>query len=316
MLNKLRFQALIVRPKSLFSKCFVEVPVGESKPFYRMYRRYLRLTDSTIYVLDADKLWMERYNQISFPVFKARLATGKIFRNFHVELRNKVTLRLHDSVNKILSEIEVFFNFAHRFLNEMQRTGHRISVDKMKSMLPFGYDAIKKDQFIETFRLLYATNHGLGGDTAAYCRVYKMSDGTESFQLIQSGYDNTRQLYRSSFTSIVKSEEICMYCATKDPIVKVSEFLNSLGIADYCRQGGDQPAIFIRINNPYYLNSMIRGGRYHNRILENIYEKYNYSERIFTYFFTTKMTNEQRWDFIEAYFLGESEEKLLNFVQA
>jgi hypothetical protein len=87
-----------------------------------------------------------------------------------------------------------------------------------------------------------------------------------------------------------------------------------LGVADYYRQGGDQPAIFIRINNPYYLNSLIKGGRYNNDILESIYEKYRYSERIFTYFFTTKMTNKQRWDFIEAYFLGESEEKLLNFV--
>ena len=102
----------------------------------------------------------------------------------------------------------------------------------------------------------------------------------------------------------------------KDPIVKISEFLNSLGFADYARQGGDLPAIFIRINNPYFLNALIKSGKYRNDILESIYEKYRFSERIFTYFFTTKMTNEQRWDFIEAYFLGESEEKLLNFVPA
>ena len=163
---------------------------------------------------------------------------------------------------------------------------------------------------------MYATNHGLGGDTSAYCSVYKTSDGTESFQLIQSGYENTSHLYRSAYKSAVTSNEICVYCDTKDPIVKVSEFLNSLGYADYARQGGDLPAIFIRINNPYFLNALIKSGKYRNDILESIYEKYRYSERIFTYFFTTKMTNEQRWDFIEAYFLGESEEKLLNFVPA
>jgi hypothetical protein len=105
-----------------------------------------------------------------------------------------------------------------------------------------------------------------------------------------------------------------VYCDLKDPIIKVSEFLNSLGVADYYREGGDQPAIFVRINNPYYLSSIVNSGKYHNDILANIYEKYEYSERIFTYFFTAPMTNDQRWDFIEAYFLGEPEEKLLNFV--
>lgn len=314
LLNKLRFHSLIVRPKSLFSKCYVEVPAKETRSFYRLYHDYLRHITDTIYILDADKFWMEKYNGISFPMFKSKLATGQIFRDFHVELRNKVTLTLHDSVKNILTEVESFFCLAHQFLNDMQRTGHRMSTEKMKSLLPSGYDTLKKDQFVETFRLLYATNHGLGGDTATYCSVYKTSDNTESFQLIQSGYDNTSHLYRSAYNSSITSNEICVYCATKDPIVKISEFLNSLGLADYYRQGGDQPVIFVRINNPYYLNSIIRGGRYRNDILESIYEKYRYSERIFTYFFKTKMTNEQRWDFIEAYFLGESEDKLLNFV--
>lgn len=90
--------------------------------------------------------------------------------------------------------------------------------------------------------------------------------------------------------------------------------MNSWGIADYQRQGGEQPAIFVRINNPYYLNMLIRKKRYENNLLKSIYEKYQYSERIFTYFFTTPMSDKQRWDFIEAYFLGASEDELLHFI--
>lgn len=314
LLNKLRFHSLIVRPKSLFSKCFVEVPAIETRSFYRYYKEYLTHITDTIYILDADKLWVEKYYNISFPMFKSKMALGKIIKDYHVELRNKVTLTLHDSVKATLAEVENFFNQAHRFLNEMQITGHRMGIDKMKSLLPSNYTALKKEQFVETFRLLYATNQGLGGDTAAYCTTHKTSDGKESFQLLQSGYDNTRNLYLSAYSSNVKSRELCVFCNTHAQIVKVSEFLNSLSLADYYRQGGDQPAIFIRINNPYFLNALIRSGKYHNDILSGINEKFNYSQRIFTYFFTTKMTNEQRWDFIEAYFLGESEEKLLNFV--
>jgi len=316
LLNKLRFHSLIVRPKSLFSKCFVEVPEVEARSFYRLYHDYLRPTKDNIFILDADKFWNDKYSSYSFPMFKSKLATGKIFKDFHVELRNKVTLSLHDSVKNVLSDIESFFNEAHRFLNEMKISGHRLSVVTMKSQLPSGYNPIKKDQFVETFRLLYATNHGLGGGTAAYCTVYNTSDGTEYFQLLQSGYENVYLLYRTTYKKTVTSNEILSYCSLNDPLIKISEFLNSLGYADYSRQGGDQPAIFIRINNPYYLNALIRSGNYRNDILESIYEKYRFSERIFTYFFTTEMTNEQRWDYIEAYFLGESEEKLLNFVDA
>lgn len=310
LLNKLRFHALIVRPKSLFSKCFVEVPMEETKVFYRLYHDYLRHITDNIYILDADKIWTEKYNNVSFPQFKFKLSEGKVFKDFHVQLKNKVTLCLHDSVEEVKQAVDEFFHYAHRFLNEMSSSHHRIDFNTMKSSLPPSYDNLKREQFLETFRMLYTTPNSLGGDIAAYCNVYK----SESFQLMQSGYENVCNLYKSAYDNLVKSADLCVYCDAKDTIVKLSEFLNSLGVADYQRAGGDQPAIFVRVNNPYYLNMLIRNKSYENDILNNIYEKYRFSERVFTYFFTTPMTDEQRWDFIEEYFLGASEDRLLNFV--
>lgn len=318
LLNKLRFHALIVRPKSLFSKSYIEVPQSETKDFYRLYHDYLKHLTDTIYLFDADKYWTEKNNNISFPQFKYKLSEGKLFRDFHVELKNKVTLCLHDSISNVKDAIVDFFHYAHKFLNEMSSSHHRIDFNTMKSSLPPSYDNVKREQFLETFRLLYATPNGLGGEIAAYCSIFTSHEGEvhqkDAFQLIQSGYENVANLYFSAYDSLIRSKELCIYCKSKDVIVKLSEFLNSLGIADYQRQGGDQPAIFVRINNPYYLNSLIRSRNYENDILNNIYEKYRFSERVFTYFFTTNMTDEQRWDFIEEYFLGASEERLLNFV--
>ena len=319
LLNKLRFHSIIVRPKSLFSKCFVEVPMSETKDFYRIYHEYLKHITDNIYILDADKIWTERYNSISFPKFKYKLAEGKVFPDFHAELKNKVSLVLHDSIKNVQLSIEEFFKHAHTFLNTMSREHRRIDFDTIKSSLPSSYDSLKREQFLETFRMLYATPNGLGADIAAYCSIFTSQEsdsaGTrDSFQLMQSGYENVANLYRSAYEQLIHSTDITVYCDSKDNMVKLSEFLNSLGVADYQRVGGDQPAIFIRINNPYYLNSLIRSRDYENDILSSIYEKYRFSERIFTYFFTTKMTDEQRWDFIEAYFLGESEDRLLNFV--
>lgn len=318
LLNKLRFHALIVRPKSLFSKCFITVPEEETRVFYRLFHDYLRHITDTIYILDADKIWTEKYNNISFPQFKFKLAEGKIFKDFHMTLKNKVTLCLHDSVENVKQAIEEFFYYAHKFLNEMSSSHHRIDFGTMKSSLPPSYDNLKREQFLETFRMLYATPNALGGDIAAYCSVFTSRESEahsrEAFQLMQSGYENVANLYKAAFDNLIHSNELCVYCDAKDKIVKLSEFLNSLEVADYQRIGGDQPAIFVRINNPYYLNMLIRDRNYENDILNSIYEKYRLSERIFTYFFTTPMTDEQRWDFIEEYFLGANEERLLNFV--
>ena len=318
LLNKLRFHALIVRPKNLFSKCFIEVPTNETKNFYRIYHNYLSHITNNVYILDADKIWTEKYNSISFPKFKHKLVEGKIFPDFHITIKNKISLILHDSIENIRISINEFFKYSHIFLNKMSSEHHRMDFDTIKSSLPSSYDNLKREQFLETFRMLYATSNGLGGEVATYCSIYTSSKGNngiqESFQLMQSGYENVSNLYCSAFEHLIKSTDITAYCDPKDKMVKLSEFMNSLGIADYQRLGGDQPAIFIRINNPYHLNMLIKKGNYENDILTSIYEKYRYSERIFTYFFTTKMTDEQRWDFIEAYFLGESEERLLNFI--
>jgi hypothetical protein len=44
----------------------------------------------------------------------------------------------------VLTDVEQFFNQAHCMLNEMIRTGHRMSIEKMKGLLPSTYDALKK----------------------------------------------------------------------------------------------------------------------------------------------------------------------------
>lgn len=314
LLAKLRFHAIIVRPKSLFSKCYVEVPLKESKDFYRTYHEYLRHITDKVFLLDADRFWTEKYHSISFPQFKSKLAEGKIFCDFHATLRNQLTLCLHDTVAKVRAKVEEFFLQAHKFLDEMSTTHRRIDFVSMKSALPRCYDSQRKEQFVETFRMLYATS--VNNDrTTAYCSVFSFEQTGNTFQLLQSGYESVMHLYLSQYDKLISTHDLRCYCDSHDDIVRVSEFLNSLGVADYRLQGGDEPVIFVRINNPYYLSTLVRSKNYENRILNDIYEKYRLSERIFTYFFSTPMTDQQRWDFIEAYFLGETEEKLLNFIQ-
>lgn len=316
LLNKLRFQSIIVRPKSIFSKCYIEVPLKEKKDFNRINHNYLKLVKDCIYHFDADKYWTEKNNSISFPQFKFKLQEGSIFKDFHIKLMNKVSIVLNYSIDEIKESINNFFEISNKILTDMSETHHRIKFEKIKSLLPKDYDSEMCERFIETFRLLYVTSTKLGGNTP-FCNIItsnKNEDYSNEFQLIQGGFEKVSSVYTSTYNKFIHKQDITEYCDETNPIVELSEFLNSLGLADYQRVGGDQPLIFVRINNPNYLEMLVKSKRYENTILKNIYEKYTYSEKIFTYFFTTKMTDEQRWDFIEEYFLGANEERLLNFV--
>lgn len=311
LLDKLRFLSLIVRPKSIFSKCFISVESNQSKEFYRKYNAYLTKEVENVYLLDADRLWSDRFSRLSFPTFKFKLNEGSVFEDFKAAIRLKITLRLHSDIPSVKKEIEDFFSFSNAFLLDMATGHHRLKVSVMKTRLPHFWNSEKKERFIESFKMLYAVPHNCD---KAYCSIYNSLNNAIpelSFQLIQSGYEDVGDKYMSLFKKYVTAPDFVSYVARNDALPWLCEFLNSLGLATYRREGGEEPMIFVRINNPSYLNYLVRRKDYENAILNNIYEMHSYSERIFTYFFTTPMTDEERWDFIEDYFLGSPENQLI-----
>ena len=311
LLNKLRFNAIIVRPKNLFSKAYISVSKHQKEKFEANYAKFIKLVDANTctYKVDIDEIWTLLYSNYSFANFKSKVAAGSVFSGFNTTITNKVDIQLNvTSTKDARSLLERFFTNAHKILAKMSSEHRRVSFDEVKTLLT-GYSDLQKEEFVETFKIVYA--HDADPETSSefpsYCRIYN-----ESFQLMQHGYERLETIYLKAFDQHMDALGKTFYCTTFSPIIKLAELLNSLSIGDYERLGGDTPAIFVRINNPVYLNDLVRKGRYSNAILNNIYQKYDYSERVFSYFFTQNMSDKQRWNFIEAYFLGASEEELMS----
>lgn len=74
--------------------------------------------------------------------------------------------------------------------------------------------------------------------------------------------------------------------------------------------GGEVPAIFIRINDPVKINWLVRND-YENEILKGVEGRQKISVKIMEHFFTSKMDNDKRWEFIEDFFLGKQVDDLL-----
>lgn len=314
LLNKYGFRSIIVRPKSMFTKSFLRFKTkNDALRFNNRFSGYATMThDERVVMLDSDTYWEKFYSNISFPSFKYKMANGEIFKDFESEVVVKVDITLNDERLEVTKKkMGQFFTLSHTFLDKMATSRHRLAVSDMMDSLPKTMSAEDKESFLETFKNLYS----IEGREEPFCSIYRTENGTkESFQLNKSGYNVLESKAHAAFKRYFEDKqenEISVFCAKDANPVFLAELLNGLNLATYQKAGGNEPAIFVRINNPLRLNDIVRRGDYENDMLKNIYERFDYSERVFTYFFRTKMTDSERWDFIEKYFLGASEEELL-----
>lgn len=312
--NKLGFNSLIVRPKSLFSKIYIKSIDGLHDEFYRNYHQYLRhldKSDKSIFVLDGESIWNDKFNNYSFADFKRRLIENKIFQDYKLEIINKIDIECKGSLDSTACDLRDFFKYSNDCLNYMSTSHHRLSKSVINNLLRGKLTEDQENIFWEAFKLVFTFNHGSEKDPIIYCSV-KTKQTHEELQLERQGYEREEGVYFDAFKQYITAKKVTLYSNTNSEFVRLAELMNILELADYQRLGGDS-AIFVRINNPFYLNNLVRTNLYKNDILNDIHNKFNFSEKIFTYFFTSKMSNERRWDFIEAYFLGASESELLSF---
>lgn len=315
-LNRSRFKyALIVRPKNLFVNVFIRVDASQVKAFREVYSKYIStlIGCKNSFELDAEKFWHEQMNSLSFPAFKRKLVNGDVFKKFKVEVINKLDLFLNCNPEQALSKLKLFFDSAESLLKQMAGmkgvgTKH-LRFSQVRAHIEG--TVAEKEVFFNTFFLVYADKE------TGYIRVNRQhiysGEDKEMVFFERNGFEALRGYYLKLASQFITSKNNTIYCPQGAEIIKLAEIINSLGIGTYQCQGGTDPKTFVRINNPNHIQRMVSRGRYINSILVDIYQKHRFAERIFSHFFCTEMSDKERWDFIELYFLGASEEELLRF---
>ena len=75
--------------------------------------------------------------------------------------------------------------------------------------------------------------------------------------------------------------------------------------ATYEIVGGEQPEIFIRLNDPEKIRRIVYGEiKYSNSYVTKAKQKHEREVKILRKFFTDPLGDEARWDYVERYFLG------------
>lgn len=316
LLRRHNYNVLIVRPKNMFSKAYISVPDDILDTFQHKYAKYIKADASTpgIFLLDCEELWNRHFSDITFSKFKYQLGTGKLETTFMTELNrvtivNKLDMALDGTIDRTVTALEKFFDLSESILDWMADRHKRYSIDTIRTTVLKGMNRQQQEMFLETFKFIYCTGSN------PYCKLCNATAGDKApeLQLTGEGYSSVRARFLNQFSQKVRSTETRLYAQPGDDIFELAQLLDSLGLATYQRVGGEKPSIFVRVNNPFFLTSLSKNQHYENRMLKSVYDKFECSKQLFTHFFTHKMDNTARWNFIEDYFLGTPVERLLEY---
>ncbi|MBO5498586.1 MAG: hypothetical protein J5990_04245, partial [Bacteroidales bacterium] len=93
--------------------------------------------------------------------------------------------------------------------------------------------------------------------------------------------------------------------------IRLGSLLEIMGLMTFESRGGDNPMIFIRINDPLRIQNDVNS-KYENILLKKTMKRHSSSTELFDHFFLHAFDNVERWNFIEDFFLGASNDDLLD----
>lgn len=333
--DKYNYKVLISRPQSVFTKAYVVIQrehlqdvlnsrFGRCFTYVQKGRYMERQKDGTllsdigdIYSVDLKKIWEDFHPNISFPQFKYWYFNKQAAAHNNVEImpgirdffspRQKVTVEaskdylLCDIRNMILEDFEFIANVLYEnFRNKF------FTIDDFAKLLSERYGMTKARMIANSlFDLVDPNGTCVKHRTnEAICRTqYSLANGNFKEYMRKS---ITKSKIISNFSGVQGASYSSYMSLVSDEWSSLSlKLLSVFGYITYEIVGGEEPEIFIRLNDPNKVRGIVMGNIYYsNNYVTKARQKHNRDVEILSRFFTELTTDEERWDYIENYFLG------------
>lgn len=333
--DKYNYKVLISRPQGVFTKAYVVIQrehvqdvlssrYGRCFTYIQEGRYMERQKDGTllsdtgdIYSVDLKKIWEDFHPNISFPQFKYWYFNKQAAAHDNVEImpgirdyfspRQKVSIEaskdylLCDVRNMILEDFEfianvLYDNFRKKFFtidDFAKLLSERYGMTKARMIANSLFDLVDPNCTCVKHR----TNEAIGRTQYSLAngnfKEYMRKSITKS--RVVSNFSGVHGASYSSYMSLVSDEWSALSL----------KILSVFGYITYEIVGGEEPEIFIRLNDPSKIRGIVMGNIYYsNNYVTKARQKHNRDVAILSKFFTELSTDEARWDYIENYFLG------------
>ena len=334
------YPVLLVRPRSLFSKCYACVPHEIQNDFLtsRYAKFAVEVSDinqncrfnsgnhysseyvtkdlGCIYELDLKAIWENYFENLSFPQVKKMFFDKELFEFKQlIYPRYRFSIEFSESAEKVRIQFENYFDLIKKCFSEI--SGQFFPKNDLINLFDNELkNKVTSRKIANVMLNLFVTdtNWGESGRTYNHDEFIqkKTTEKGDFYRIIDKAYFKLKgrflRTFEDLFRNSMSNNELLKYIAYGDVrenhVIKLAYLLEAMELGTYELSGGKNPEIFIRINDPYKIRVMVQRNEYSNAILTDIDRRHKKSIDIMRRFFTEEYDDLERWDMIEGYFLG------------
>ena len=335
---KYKIPVIITRPRAMFTSAFIVIaPEIKKEILSSEYGKYLKIESKgrnrekernyivsdvgDIYSIDLKRMWEDMFDRMSFASFKYQFYSEKekILGKFSqfIYPRMKVTIQMIDEEksfvgirDKILDNInkvsDILSEFQHQqgeftMVQFKQKLNHVFKNSVIAENIANGYFRCIEDNENSFYSKPFYITKRIG-DVIKY-RIVNTSYRQKAETLIYKS-QIIKELNNLNVNKIEKYKT-----SDRDKLKNITKALTLLSMFDiiqYDMYGGQNPEIFIRINDPARIKAIAEKSIvYKNNIVKKAIEKHDRDIEILEKFIMELNTDEERWNYIEDYFLGK-----------
>ncbi|MBQ9202375.1 MAG: ATP-dependent DNA helicase RecQ [Bacteroidales bacterium] len=317
-LAKYRFNVVIARPKQLFVKAYART---NEFGYNFLMMNYKNCIDSVVkeenghywMLLDLDKVWKKNFVDITFPLLKKRFYDQELFSDknlllvpevrFDFEFTSDFT-KSYAYISDILEATSGYFSISLTSFKE---------VDLENQLVKSIPDGRKREQYV---RFILTTYSDIGNkETDSFLQARRNGHGQFFFvknNNYEKKFSNLKRLFYELFgNGQQKVTRYRQYGGTRAlDLYRLGGLFDLFDLGTFGCRGGENPMIFVRINDPEKVRRDSENMKYENLILKRTLNKNKISSELFDYFFMNDFDDKKRWSFIEDFFLGMDNDDL------
>ena len=327
--DKYNFKVLISRPQGIFTKAYAVIDKEYENQVLDAYGKYFehiasgrseeRQPDGScisdcgdIFLIKLKQIWEDRYKEISFPQFKyhyfndssAGSDEKQILGDIREYLKPRQKVNIETRKEKILlSEIQ------ESIFEDFEYIGNTLHENFGKSYFTLeAFEEVIHTKYGRSQAKIIANSLFDLVDPNGKCVKHKINE-------YMIAYGNFKEYMRAAickarivrlFTQCNDTRYSSFISISKDKKSNIAlKLLSIFNYISYEILGGEEPEIFIRLNDPQKIKNIVMGNIYYfNSYVAQAKQRHERDVSILKKFFIELHTDEERWEYIEDYFLG------------
>ena len=301
-----------INSQTLFSDGYVQEKTGDAA-FRKKYKQYMVPVKGVegVYKVAFESLWENCFSEMGYREFKRDLYNGNLFEGVRAAAVGKHDVLLKESAADICSKLASLLKSLKDLLTvSLYGNKGKFEEDDLRSIFAaYDMDVPSAKRFITSL----LESRVEEGRSVSYITSAKKKDEDKLMFTVTRGFDLLLSRYQKLCAQRItgkKGDRLLFYVTPFSDLNMLLNLLSMLNVVDFTVEGG-VPSVGVRVRDAEILKKEAASGNYQNHVLENNEKIFQEQIELFRLFFgNTKLSDEQRWEFIEDYFTGMNLEGL------